>query len=115
MGDYDDFQELLAAADILITDYSGCMYDFSYTQRPVFLYQKDYGEYLRDRNFYIPMEKLPYIKAHSNDEMEQAIEGFDGERYASELKTFMGTMGNYDAGNASERVVQYLKENVISF
>ncbi|MCI8936457.1 MAG: hypothetical protein HFI44_06290 [Lachnospiraceae bacterium] len=115
VGDYDDFQELLAAADILITDYSGCMYDFSYTQRPVFLYQKDYGEYLRDRNFYIPMEKLPYIKAHSNDEMEQAIEGFDGERYASELKTFMGTMGNYDAGNASERVVQYLKENVISF
>lgn len=113
VGDYDDFQELLAAADILITDYSGCMYDFSYTHRPVFLYQKDYGEYLQDRNFYIPMEKLPYIKVHSNDEMEEAIENFDEEKYAFELKKFMGAMGNYDVGNASERVVQYLREKAI--
>lgn len=114
-GEYNDFQELLAAADVLITDYSGCMYDFSYTGRPVFLYQKDYNEYLKDRNFYIPMDSLPYIKAHSNRELEKAIEYFEMENYKSELEKFMSSMGNYDTGRASEKVVQYLRENVIEF
>lgn len=115
VGDYEDFQELLAAADILITDYSGCMYDFSYTRRPVFLYQRDYEEYLQDRNFYIPMEELPYIKVHSNEEFEDAIRDFDMDKYVLELTTFMNSMGNYDDGSASEKVVKFLIEQVIGF
>lgn len=115
VGGYDDFQELLAAADVLITDYSGCMYDFSYTGRPVFLYQKDYSEYLGDRNFYIPMDRLPYIKVHTNGELLKAIEEFDGDRYTARLKAFMESMGNYDRGDASEKVVGYLKEHVLDF
>ncbi len=115
VGGYDDFQELLAAADVLITDYSGCMYDFSYTGRPVFLYQKDYKEYLEDRNFYIPMDKLPYIKAHTNDELLKAIGEFDRKRYAARLKRFMESMGNYDRGDASEKVAGYLREHVLNF
>lgn len=114
-GGYDDFQELLAAADILITDYSGCMYDFSYTGKPVFLYQKDYIDYVQDRNFYIPMDKLPYIKAHSNEELENAIENFDMEKYKTRLTAFMSSMGNYDTGKASAMVAEYLKEHVIDF
>lgn len=115
VGDYDDFQELLAAADVLITDYSGCMYDFSYTKRPIFLYQKDYREYMQDRDFYIPMDKLPYGKAHSNDELEKAIETFDMDTYVREVNAFMDSMGNYDTGDASEKVARYLRENVIEF
>ena len=115
VGEYDDFQELLAAADVLITDYSGCMYDFSYTGRPVFLYQKDYEKYLEDRNFYIPMDKLPYIKAHTNDELRKAIEEFDRKGYTVRLQTFMESMGNYDKGDASEKVVRYLREHILNF
>ena len=115
VGDYDDFQELLAASDVLITDYSGCMYDFSYTGRPVFLYQKDYREYLEDRSFYIPMDRLPYIKAHTMDELVRAIEEFDGERYAAELEVFMDSMGNYDRGRASEQVVEYVRGHALDF
>lgn len=115
VGGYDDFQELLAATDVLITDYSGCMYDFSYTGRPVFLYQKDYRRYLGDRNFYIPMDRLPYIKAHTNDGLLKAIEEFDGERYTAKLKAFMESMGNYDRGDASEKVAGYLREHVLDF
>lgn len=113
VGDYEDFQEILAAMDVLITDYSGCMYDFSYTGKPVFLYQKDYREYLEERNFYIPMDKLPYIKAHTNDELVKAIGKFDEIDYAVRLKTFMNSMGNYDRGDASEKVVKYLREHVL--
>lgn len=115
VGDYDDFQELLAAADILITDYSGCMYDFSFTKRPVFLYQRDFDAYLQDRNFYIPMEELPYAKAHSNGELEKAIESFNGEKYIAALDRFMESQGNYDTGEASEKVVGYLREKALDF
>lgn len=112
VGDYEDFQELLAAADILITDYSGCMYDFSFTNRPVFLYQKDYAQFLEDRNFYISMEELPYRSAHSNDDLIKEIEIFDQIKYEEDLRKFMNLMGNYDSGNASELVVNYLLEQI---
>ena len=38
VSDYSDMQELLCAADILITDYSSSIWDFSYTKKPCFLY-----------------------------------------------------------------------------
>ena len=101
-----DLQELLEAADVLITDYSGCMYDYSVTKRPVFLYQRDYDSYLKDRNFYIPMKDLPYIKAASNEELVEKIAAFDADHFLKRLSQFMELMGNYDDGNASEKVVK---------
>lgn len=107
---YDDFEELLMAADVLITDYSGCMYDFSYTRRPVFLYQRDYELYKEDRDFYVPMERLPYIKAYSNEELVRCIGEFDITDYQGKLDRFMESMGNYDNGTASEKVVGHIWE-----
>lgn len=106
VDDYDDFEELLMAADILITDYSGCMYDFSFTKRPVFLYQKDIEDYKSDRNFYIPMEKLPYIQASTNRKLIDSILDFDDERYQKKLQEFMEGMGNFDNGTASDQVAE---------
>lgn len=113
VGDYEDFQELLAATDILISDYSGCVYDFSFTGRPIFLYQRDYEEYLQERNFYIPMDKLPYISAHSNEELKKTILNFEQEKYQLALKKFMDMMHNFDDGYASEKVADFLLKNVL--
>lgn len=107
---YDDFEELLAAADVLITDYSGCMYDFSFTGRPVFLYQKDYWEYKDDRGFYVPMEGLPYPRAISNEGLVKEIRKFRQEEYQEKLCRFMDGMGNYDRGDASKRVADRIME-----
>ena len=103
---YDDFEELLMAADVLITDYSGCMYDFSFTKRPVFLYQKDIEDYKLDRDFYIPMEKLPYIQASTNRKLIDSILDFDAERYQKKLQEFMDKMENFDNGTASDQVAE---------
>lgn len=105
---YEDFQELLATADVLITDYSGCMYDFSYTGKPVFLYQRDFKAYCEDRSFYIPMENLPYIKANSNVELVEKIALFDEKNYTCKLKQFMKEMGNFDEGKASKKVALHI-------
>lgn len=106
--EYEDFEELLVAAEILITDYSGCMYDFSYTQRPVFLYQNDYKDYQSERNFYVSMEQMPYIRAESNNELVHKILQFNEEEYKCSLCEFMKNMGNFDDGHASEKVAKHL-------
>lgn len=103
---YDDFEEVLAAADFLITDFSGCSYDFSLTGNPVFLYQKDYRKMAEQRDFYVPMDELPYPKARSNAQLIENIFHFDQTAYGRNLKKYMDRFGNYDDGHAAERVCE---------
>lgn len=109
VGDYEDFQEILSVSDILITDYSGCVYDFSFTDRLIILYQPDYDSYVKDeREFYIPMKDLPYLHGTTNDELASAILDFDEKSYVKLLKKYMSQFGNYDDGHASEKIARYI-------
>lgn len=107
---YPDIQELLAAADIVITDYSSLMWDFSLQKRPVFLYQLDEEEYRNDRGFYAPVSEWPYPKAHSQEELVEQIRLFDEGKYISELNAFLKKYGSCDDGHASERVAEKILE-----
>jgi len=46
-------EDLLAVADILITDYSSAHYDFKLTGRPTVFYEPDLNAYARARGFYV--------------------------------------------------------------
>lgn len=107
---YPDVQELLVAADIVITDYSSLMWDFSLQRRPVFLYQNDEEEYTNDRGFYAPVSHWPYPKAHSQEELAEQIRLFDEEKYVAELNAFLEMYGSCDDGHASERVAKKILE-----
>lgn len=41
VSDFPDMQKLLIASDILITDYSSSMWDYSFTEKPCFLFTPD--------------------------------------------------------------------------
>ena len=56
---YNDMQELLAAADAVISDYSSLMFDYGLTKRPCFQFAVDIEAYRKDRNFYFPLSKMP--------------------------------------------------------
>lgn len=103
---YPDIQELLAAADIVITDYSSLMWDFSLQRRPVFLYQSDEDAYTNERGFYVPVSEWPYPKAHSQEELMEQILCFDEGRYITELDAFLTKYGSCDDGHASEKVAE---------
>ncbi|MEG0256353.1 CDP-glycerol glycerophosphotransferase family protein [Vagococcus sp.] len=52
-----DMSELLAVSDLLITDYSSCLFDFAITERPMLFFIPDQEEYEKEmRGFYFPME-----------------------------------------------------------
>lgn len=104
---YPDMQELLVAADVLITDYSSSMWDFSLMRKPVFLYYHDAEEYEEKyQGFYVFPDEYPYPKGHTNDELCMAIECFNEEKYRKDLDRWFEQYGTYDDGHASERVMR---------
>lgn len=101
---HGDVQELLAAADVLITDYSSVMWDFSLGKKPVFLYHPDVALYEKERGYYLPFEKMPYVEAFDDEDLRRKIEAFDEGRYREELRVFLEEYGSFDRGTAAEAV-----------
>lgn len=108
---YDDIQELFAACDFLISDYSDCMFEFSLTHKPVLLYASDLEAYTHGRSFYYDIHDLPYQIAESNDELYSLIENFNEAEYKNRLEMFFDKIGVFEKGTASKSVVDYIIEN----
>ena len=52
-------EELLAAADVLVTDYSSVLFDAMACRLPIVLYAPDVEEYKDSRGFYLKYESIP--------------------------------------------------------
>ncbi len=108
---YDDVQELLLLADILITDYSSLMFDFAITKRPCFLYTPDLGQYVNaERGLYFTITQLPFTYATNHQGLYGNIISFQTEVYQQDVVTFLDEVGSYEDGRASERLVKRLEE-----
>ena len=107
---YPDMQELLACSDILISDYSSCMFDFMLSKKPCFVYATDIEEYNNERGFYYPLESTPFPIARNNDELIKNIENFDYDKYKIKVEEFLKEKGCIEDGHASERVVDLIEK-----
>lgn len=69
-------QELLAASDILITDYSSCFFDFLLLNRPIIQFVYDYDYYRnKDRGLYYDFNKVDCgAMVHNESKLIDAIE-----------------------------------------
>lgn len=106
---WDDIQELLVLSDVLISDYSSLMFDFSFTQRPCFLYVPDLESYTeKDRNLYFDIKKLPFEIAVDKDELDQCISNFEDKKYQAKLKTFNQQIGSFESGYASQKLANHI-------
>ena len=110
---YPDMQELLAAADVLLGDYSSVNYDFCLKRGPVFRYASDLKDYIGDRDFYFGFDEYPFPFATDNDELETVVKGFDENEYLENLDAFFKKLGAVTEYGASDRVadivLEYLK------
>lgn len=107
---YDDMYELLALSDILVTDYSSTMFEFSMTNKPVILYAPDIESYLEDRNFYFNIHSLPYPVVEDNNQLFAAIENFNSNVYAKAIDNFFAKLGVKENGDASKIIVEKIKQ-----
>ena len=113
--------ELLAAVDILITDYSSIFFDFLPTGRPIVHYLYDLDEYASTRGLNLGADELPGEVARSEQELVDAVNraaaglrGLDevtdlpltplqGERYRAAQRRF----APHEDGFASRRAVDF--------
>lgn len=107
---YPDIQELLAAADVVITDYSSCIFDFMMTGRPGFIYAPDIAAYNDERGFYYRLEETPFPIAENMDSLLQNIADFDAEAYRADVHAFLQDKGCIDDGHAAERVCDLIED-----
>ena len=106
---YPDIQELLYVADILISDYSSCMFDFMLTKRPCFIYAEDIEQYNNERGFYYKLEETPFPIAENNIQLMENINNFDHNKYEKACSKFLETKGALEDGKASKRVVDIVR------
>ncbi len=108
--EYSVMQELLAACDILISDYSSCMFDFVTTKKPCFMYASDAAAYKDEHDFYFNIYDLPFPLAENNDEMENIILQFDPVAYEKDLQAMFDMVGLKENGTACKQVVERIKQ-----
>ena len=90
---YPDMQELMAASDVLIGDYSSVNLEFALMRKPVFRFAVDVEEYRKDRDMYYGMDEYPYSLAENNDQLIKNISEFDEQQYLERLEKFFIRVG----------------------
>ena len=104
--DYPDMQELLLASDVLLTDYSSCMWDFSLMHKPCFLYARDIDEYRGERDFYTPIDSWPFPLASDNGGRARVIADFDESAYRAGVDRHQAELGSTESGTAAKQCVE---------
>ncbi len=111
----DDMNEVLAAADVFVTDYSSSAFDAVNMRIPVFLYADDLKEYVEDRGELMwDMKKLPFGVADTNEELREIIRGFEQKGYEDAVSEFLAECGVVEDGKASARVADVIEEFVVN-
>lgn len=105
---YPDVTELYLAADILITDFSSVMFDFTVTGKPVLFLAPDLERYRAERGFYFDFEATapgPILKTDS--EVVEALARIDeiSAEYSVKYRAWQQKFNSLEDGKAAARVV----------
>ncbi len=107
---YEDMQELMCAADILVSDYSSCLWDFTFTGRPAIVFASDLEDYIYDdRGFALPISKWPYPITTNTKELVDSILNFDEKEYNEKVKLHHEREGAFEKGTSAKAAVEIIR------
>ena len=110
-SNYSSTDELVVACDLLITDYSGCMFNGLEANKIVILYASDIDTYSKnERGFYFDIRNLPFPLADDNDTLSKIIMEFDEEPYFKQFDKLRETIGFHTDKESTIRIVKYINE-----
>jgi CDP-glycerol glycerophosphotransferase (TagB/SpsB family) len=77
ISEYADINSFISLFDLVITDYSGIMYDYALLDRPLIFYPYDFQEYTKNRGLLFQYESfVPGPIVYSIEELENEINAF---------------------------------------
>ena len=108
VSDFESEQELMLISDILITDYSSIMIEYSVLDKPTVFFTYDLDEYLaNERGFYYDFKTtVPGPIAYTSDELIDVIKNDRFDK--SKISEFVKTQFDEIDGHSSQRIVDYL-------
>lgn len=105
-----DISLLYLVSDLLITDYSSVMFDYSLLRRPMFFYTYDLEKYRNElRGFYFDLTKeAPGPIVTTTTELIHEIKHYDRSKYQQAYDAFHEKYNHADNGTASKQVVDLI-------
>ncbi len=101
-----EINDLLFITDILITDYSSVIFEYSFFKRPVIFYTPDYDEYVASRDFFYDFDKYNYgVKATDMNELVKCIKEAKVDK--QKIDEFFEYFCSACDGKSTKRVVDY--------
>ncbi len=108
VSNYTDVNNLLCIADVLITDYSTIVFDYSILEKPFICFGYDYEKYKADRGFYFDLEdEYPNGVMRTEDEVIEWILSMDYGEECNKTRRFKFKYIE-SGGNATEAAVNAL-------
>lgn len=108
---YPDMQELLCAANVLVSDYSSCIWDFSLTEKPCFLYAPDLSDYRCERDFYLDIHRWPFPLSETTEQLARNVLQFDFAAYKAAVNDHLSELGSRETGHAAETLCEFVAKN----
>ncbi len=106
LSDEREINDLLFVTDILVTDYSSVIFEYSFFDKKVVFFLPDLDDYKNSRDFYYPLDSYTYGDIAKNDEelIDKIKNGKIDEKKLKEFKRYFCSSCD---GKASKRVVDY--------
>ena len=109
-----EISELYLISDMLITDYSSVMFDYSLLKRPMLFFAYDLENYKENlRGFYFNMlEEVPGPISMTTEELIRDIKQYQAQQWDAKYQTYSNKFNHLDDGHASDHVIEVVEEHI---
>lgn len=105
-----DIAFLYLVADMLVTDYSSVMFDYSLLRRPVLFFAYDLEDYRENlRGFYFDfLKEAPGPISRNTEQLIKDIKHYSAEEWTEKYQLFAEIYHQFETGTASRQVLKTL-------
>ena len=106
---YESNYQLLITADVLVSDYSGIIFEYALLEKPIIIFAFDLDEYMEKRGLYVDVEKdFPFHVSKTEDDLYEYLMNMDYDEECKKTREFKKKYGLIE-GNATSRVAKEIK------
>lgn len=107
-----DIAWLYLVSDMLITDYSSVMFDYSLLERPMLFFAYDLEDYKENlRGFYFDfVNDVPGPISKDTDQLIRDIKEYNTNNWKEKYKIYHDKFNSIDDGHASQKIIDVIKK-----